>query len=876
MHPSYGCGLVGMHTVPPMQMAPSWQVTAPNPLPPAQTVARVRSSPRVQHAVPLRYAQADPAQRFGADPAKMVSAQTLVNQGLTFKDTDPKRSIQLMKDAIAICPFFEFAYFNLAVVYTEQQQTDKALACYRRVLQITPNNAQAYNNMGVIYKTGNKLVEAIECFEAAVHHDPNMTMGLNNVAVNLIMFGKFQAALKHLKRATEVDPNNADTYNNLGLLYWDQGDVMEAVKMYDKACALRPHSGKSHQNRLLALNYLDLPLDDLFAAHSCWAQHYLRNQMQDEPFTEWPLLKKATGQRLRVGYIGADFYHHSVSYFCHALLQHYDRDNFEVFIYSNGAHTDDKTELFKSMVGPSNFFKIDGMPAKALAEKIWADRIHILIDLSGHTAHNRLDVMALKPAPVQFTWIGYNNTTGLGAIDYRVTDAVVDPLDTEQKFSEELVRLPDIFLCYTPPAKVPDVGPLPALRNQYVTFGSFSCLAKVNPHCVATWARVLNDVPGSRLLLKTKGFSSAEVCDSFVAQFRSHGVAGHRLTLLSLTPTSFDHLSVYNKVDIALDAFPYANTTTTCETMLMGVPVVTLAGNTHGHRVGKALVIAVGMQELVAYTADEFVSKATALAADLNALAERRRTLRERLLASPLCDGPTFLRKAVEPMFQEKWLAYVAGRPPSGGPAPGPAPALAPPSRAAPGGAQRGAYRQLAFRAPCGASRSREASPGAPPAATALATLAAATPLRSQSPQALHAQAPQALHAQAPQAQALMLTPQALTLARARLAPHASRPARSRALASPLQVMLPPSLATTPIGGVAAPHAMVRGPLGMHGVPCRIPTALHTAMGATTMPFVAPPRTLPLPLGFLRGTVPCNQAALAMRASSVGAVLART
>jgi len=305
------------------------------------------------------------------------------------------------------------------------------------------------------------------------------------------------------------------------------------------------------------------------------------------------------------------------------------------------------------------------MLARDVANLIREDHIDILVELAGHTANNRLDVVALKPAPVQISYIGYNNTTGLGAVDYRITDAVVDPPTSEQEFSEELVRLPGCFLCYTPPSHIPEVGELPAFRNNFVTFGSFSCLAKIGEPCVALWARVMHEVPGSRLLVKNKGFYSLDVQATFINQFKAHGIAEHRLKLMALAPTSFDHLNIYNEMDVALDTFPYSNTTTSCETMLMGVPVVCLTGATHGSRVGVTLLTAIGLPDFVAQTQEEYAIKAKDLATNLPALAMLRQNLRQIMLSSPLCDGPSFMREKYEPMLMEKWRFFCEGRPPS-------------------------------------------------------------------------------------------------------------------------------------------------------------------------------------------------------------------
>lgn len=590
-------------------------------------------------------------------------AVCLVSLGLQVKANDPKGAIKLYLEALTHAPTNSNAYYNLGVSYAEQHKHDKALINYNLAVHFDPRCAEAYNNMGVIYKEQENWDKALKCYHLALQCNPRFAETLNNLGVAYTTIGRLTEALEYLSRAVTVAPNYAEAYNNLGWLFWDHGDLTQALRMYERCIELSPNSKNPSQNRLLALNYLhDVSPEKVFQAHSAWADRFSREL--GAPFTDW-LVAPTAGRRLRIGYISPDFFHHSVSFFCHALFQNHNRDAFEIFLYSNATREDDKTQLFKSMVPATHWKKVTGRPAREVAELIRDDRIDILVELAGHTANNRLDVAALKPAPVQFTYVGYNNTTGLGAIDYRITDGVVDPPATRQPFSEELVRLPGCFLCYTPPARIPDVEVLPALKNGLVTFGSFSCLAKVGEPCVALWARILREVPNSRLLVKNKGFYSSDVQASFTNKFKAHGIAEHRLKLMSLAPTAFDHLKVYNEVDIALDTFPYSNTTTSCETMLMGVPVVTLAGNTHGSRVGVTLLSAIGMQELVSESQEEYVAKATGLAASLPSLATLRKNLRQALLSSQLCDGPGFVRDKYEPALLEKWRLYCEGRRPS-------------------------------------------------------------------------------------------------------------------------------------------------------------------------------------------------------------------
>lgn len=590
-------------------------------------------------------------------------AVSLVSLGLQIKAQDPKGAIKCYQEALVHCPTNANAYYNLGVSYAELNKHEKALINYNLTVHFDPRCAEAYNNMGVIYKEQQNLDKALKNYHLALQCNPRFAQTLNNLGVAYTTIGRLTEALEYLSRAVSVAPSYAEAYNNLGWLFWDHGDLAQALRMYEKCIELSPGSKNPSQNRLLALNYLSgVSPDRVFEAHRAWAERFCREL--GPSFSDWHVTR-VVHRKLRIGYISPDFFHHSVSFFCHALFEHHSRDFFEVFLYSNAAREDDKTELFKSMVPESNWKKVTGMAARDVANLIREDHIDILVELAGHTANNRLDVVALKPAPVQITYVGYNNTTGMGAIDYRITDAVVDPPNSEQKFSEELVRLPGCFLCYTPPAKIPDVDHLPALRNGFVTFGSFSCLAKIGTFCVTLWARVLHEVPGSRLLVKNKGFYSPDVQQTFINQFKAHGIAEHRLKLMSLAATSFDHLNIYNEVDIALDTFPYSNTTTSCETMLMGVPVVCLTGNTHGSRVGTTLLTAIGLPEFAAETQDEYVLKAKGLAGDLATLSVLRQNLRQIMLSSPLCDGPTFVREKYEPALREKWRYFCEGRPPA-------------------------------------------------------------------------------------------------------------------------------------------------------------------------------------------------------------------
>jgi predicted O-linked N-acetylglucosamine transferase (SPINDLY family) len=348
---------------------------------------------------------------------------------------------------------------------------------------------------------------------------------------------------------------------------------------------------------------------------------------------------------------------HSVAYFLQPLFEHHDREKFEITAYSNTDLADDVTEQLKRSC--ERWRDIVTMGDEQVAETILADEIDILIDLAGHTTGNRLAVFGRKPAPIQMTYLGYPNTTGLSSIDYRVTDELADPPGMTEAFhSEKLLRLPAPFLCYQPPGVAPDVVEPPMLRNGYVTFGSFNKAAKAGPETIALWSAVLRALPTSRLMMKSRGLASEGSRRRIIDAFASQGVSQDRLQLIEAEQPLAAHLAMYGQIDIALDTFPYHGTTTTCEAMWMGVPVVTRAGKTHVSRVGVSLLTAVGLSDLVAEADELFVAKAVAMTSKGAELTGLRAGLRDRMQASPLCDQGGFAKR-FEVALRALWKAKV-------------------------------------------------------------------------------------------------------------------------------------------------------------------------------------------------------------------------
>ena len=367
-----------------------------------------------------------------------------------------------------------------------------------------------------------------------------------------------------------------------------------------------------------------------------------------------PLMAKvnnSSGERLRIGYVSGDFRTHSVAYFFEPLLQHHNANVVETFCYYNHKIVDDVTNRLMALA--EHWRPIVDMSHANVVDLIIADKIDILVDLSGHTAHNSLLVFAQKPAPILVTWLGSPNTTGLSAIDYRFTDVITDPIgETEQFNSETLFRLPNGFHCYGGNETARVNAELPHQNRGHITFGSFNNMSKLTPEVIKVWSKILNAVPQSQLLLKTSLVTHN--LSHYVQLFKQEGISEDRIEYQGHLPSNHEHLELYGAIDIGLDPFPYNGVTTTCEALWMGVPVITLAGDRHAGRVGASILTNVGLTDFIAQDIDGYIQLAVEMAANPTYLQEIRRGLRKRMLGSPLCDGSSFAND-IEKAYQKMW-----------------------------------------------------------------------------------------------------------------------------------------------------------------------------------------------------------------------------
>ncbi|KAL3536079.1 hypothetical protein ACH5RR_004540 [Cinchona calisaya] len=596
--------------------------------------------------------------------AKNNMAIALTDLGTKVKlEGDITQGVAYYKKALYYNWHYADAMYNMGVAYGEMLKFDMAIVFYEFAFHFNPHCAEACNNLGVIYKDRDNLDKAVECYQMALSVKPNFSQSLNNLGVVYTVQGKIDEAANMIEKAIVANPTYAEAYNNLGVLYRDAGSISLAIEAYEQCLKIDPDSRNAGQNRLLAMNYINEGTDDkLYEAHREWGRRFMRLYPQ---YTSWDEPKDPE-RSLVIGYVSPDYFTHSVSYFIEAPLVYHDYANYKVVVYSAVVKADAKTNRFRDRVLKKGgiWRDIYGIDEQKVASMVREDQVDILVELTGHTANNKLGMMACQPAPVQVTWIGYPNTTGLPAIDYRISDALADPPDTKQKHIEELVRLPGCFLCYTPSLEAGPVSSTPALSNGFVTFGSFNNLAKITPKVLQVWARILCAVPNSRLIVKCKPFGCDTVRQRFLSRLEQLGLDSTRVDLLPLILFNHDHMQAYSLMDISLDTFPYAGTTTTCESLYMGVPCVTMGGSVHAHNVGVSLLNTVGLPNLVAKNEDEYVQLAVKLAADVTALSNLRISLRDLMSKSPLCDGSKFTQ-GLESAYRNMWRRYCKNDMPS-------------------------------------------------------------------------------------------------------------------------------------------------------------------------------------------------------------------
>jgi len=562
--------------------------------------------------------------------------------------------------AIRLKPGFAEGHANLGFVLHQLGRDEASVEAFRRAIDIRPDYFEAYQGMGHTLRRLERHADAVDAYRHAAELRPADAVAHKDLGRGLKKAARYEAAISALRRALELKPDYAVAINLLADTLLGAGRLDEALETYRHGLALHRDGVYSmHSNYLLALNYRaeDAP-GHLLAEARAFGERAARQALPFAHHNNEP----RPDRRLRIGLISGDFGQHSVGFFLLNAIEGLDPDKLDLFAYETSPRLDALNARLRRSVPYWRDASTESMSDEALANQIRTDGIDILIDLAGHTARNRLPVFAWKPAPVQMTWLGYLGTTGLSAMDYILADPWALPSGEESQFAETPWRLPETYICFSPPDLPVDVEPLPALGKGCITFGCFNNLNKIADHVVSCWARVLQAVPDSRLFLKTRNLEATDVRDRLVARFEKYGITPDRLILDGQFKSHEEHFRAYRQIDIALDTFPYPGITTTVEALWMGVPVLSMRGRRFISHQGETILNNIGLPEWIAADEDDYAAKAARFAGDTRNLAALRSGLRERLLASPLCDAPRFARN-LENALRGMWRKWCEQQP---------------------------------------------------------------------------------------------------------------------------------------------------------------------------------------------------------------------
>ena len=615
-------------------------------------------------------------------------AQAYYNLGNTLRDQGQlDEAMAAYRQAITLHPSYAEAHNNLGNVLRDQGQLDEALAAYRQAITLLPSYAEAHNNLGNVLRDQGQLDEAMAAYRQAIALKPNYPAPYGNLGNVLKDQGQFDAAIAAFRQAIELKPDSPGAHSNLGNalrakgnldealaahrqaitcqpdfyaahvnlgnILKDQGQLDEALAAYRTALELKPDFVAADSNLVYTLHFHpDYDAQGIYQEHRRWNRQHagaLKQFIRPHPNDRQP------HRRLRIGYLSPDFRQHPIGRFLLPLLSHHDKDQVEVFAYAQVPVSDVLTTRLRSYT--DCWRSITGLSDTQTCELIRQDRIDILVDLTMHMDQNRLLVFAQKPAPVQVTYLAYCSTTGLDTIDYRLSDPYLDPPGMDELvYSEQTIRLPDTYWCYESSLAPAELNPLPAVETRgggKVTYGCLNNFCKVGASTLTTWGRLMRAVPNSQLLLHARQGSH---CQRVRDLLEREGIAPARVQFAGMIPIA-QYFDLYRRIDIALDTFPYGGGTTTCDALWMGVPVVSLVGQTGVGRGGLSILSNIGLPELAAHTPAQYVQIAAALANDLPRLASLRSSLRPRMLESPLMDGPRFARN-VEAAYRTMWRTW--------------------------------------------------------------------------------------------------------------------------------------------------------------------------------------------------------------------------
>ena len=553
------------------------------------------------------------------------------------------------RTAIKLKPDYAVAHNNLGMVLSRQGDHVGAKTCFQNAIRSRADYADPHYNLGIEYKNEGALSQAVSSYQHAIRINPRYADAHYNLGNAYGLMQRPTEAVVAYAQASGISPDNAVILTNWGTQLLKLGRVQEAVRAFAGALRLDPCDVLTHSNLILAKCYATSDPAEIYAQCKEWD---LFHGVHHRPGIQPPIDRLGPKRSLRVGYVSADFRQHAAAHWIEPLLAGHQHQSFSIYCYSNSKITDAVTDRLKRHADV--WIDATELDDDALAKQIQRDQIDILVDLSGHTEGNRLPVFARKPAPVQVSWFGFPVSTGLQAMDYRLTDSIVDPIeDSEKYYSEKLFRLPHFYAAFDPGAQTPPIEEGPVTRNGYITFASFNNFTKVSQAMVLVWCQILRAMPKSQLLLQAAGLETEEMRAEIRALVSKNGVEPERLLLRGWSGLN-EYLALGSQVDIALDTYPFNGGVTTCHALWMGLPVVTLSGNSAASRVGRSILTNIGLAELCAESADQYQEIALALAQDSRKLATMRASLRDRMRNGGLLDGASLAQEA-EQAYRTMW-----------------------------------------------------------------------------------------------------------------------------------------------------------------------------------------------------------------------------
>ena len=557
-----------------------------------------------------------------------------------------EKSLELFKTILGSNNGHAKSLVMVGLIEKEKQNLRVAIQNFQKAIEVSPKDADAYCHLGILHLEAGRKLKAFPLLQKAVEINPNLGAARGNLASLFQNIGQLHEAEFHCRKAIQSEPHRFEHFRVLADILTNAGKHDEAIVAYERALSLNPKCHRTHSNYLLSLLYTSrFSIDELFSKHKAWEIVHHRPPNIDQSIM---VCDQRSSAKLRIGYVSRDFRRHSVAFFIEPIFYFHNKDLIDIYCYSDVRSPDEVTLRLKEM--STQWHDTDKLASEELCKVIREDQIDILIDLGGH-AGTRLQVFAMRAAPIQITYLGYPYTTGLSNMDYRLTDIQADPIGEDKFYSEKLIRMPDSFLCFSPFSESPDIGTLPYHKTGYITFGSCNNMAKITLEMIQIWARILLRIPRSKLILKNKFLGDESVRTRIMKTFDNEGVGTDRIECMGFDTELADHLQFYNRIDVALDTFPYNGTTTTFEAMWMGVPVLTIGGEHHVSRVGVSILSTCGLTRFIAKSKREYILIAKYLSENVDILANLRKSLRDLMIDSNLCNGQLFTQKLEQVYF---------------------------------------------------------------------------------------------------------------------------------------------------------------------------------------------------------------------------------